>query len=245
LGWSRKLTHWLFGSIAIYGIATIVLGFCFVLTALIGSVQKGDIDAFYSVYPASNTDEGLSMVVHVTETGGIAPIPACRRPLPEFKTKVLKDIHLTNWFGEKMHVILKITEWIIGLVYEVHLPPTVRLFAEQVRDPGFGSRPVDMTIAQGSGPQVFEEVDKTLSERQCDEAVAVLINANQCVGELNAIFWTNGSPRKIYGGHTYDNCITFAGATQTAVAPATQRPFLTRVKLALRLLRPQVVTLSP
>src|SRR5439155_2690252 len=142
----------------------VLLGFCFVVTAFVGSVEKDDIDSFYSVYTTTpNTDGSLGLIVHVSEVGTIVPITECNRPLPEFKTQLAKDVYLTNWFGEQMHFILKGVEWTIGLFYEVHLPPSVKPLAELVRDPTFGTHPVDITIASASTRDLVREVDKTIS----------------------------------------------------------------------------------
>jgi hypothetical protein len=234
----RRLFGWIWASTRVQIVTVLTLGMLFLLTAKLGSVAKDGIDAFYSVYTIkSGPSDHLSAVVHVSTLGEIIPIEACGVIAPQMlhQTIGVDHVHLVNWFGENMRGVLDLIEWIVGLVYDVHLPSSVQGLAEQVQSPNFGQQPIRLLFLDASRSETSEFVNRALNDSACSSEVGALLGRHEAVCEINRLFWSPEAG-KIVGAGVLQKCIVPASATSGAYAPAHHRPFLTKVKMLLGLL---------
>jgi hypothetical protein len=134
-----------------------------------------------------------------------------------------------------MKGVLLVTEKVIGLFYDVHLPTAVQAIAQLVRDPTFGMQHVDMVTNSIDIDKVVSSVDRVMNIKSCSDSVVELLKRGEYVCELGRIYFDRTSKR-IVGAAMLGLCVTPPDATSVIRAPRPSFPFRTRVKLFLGLL---------
>jgi hypothetical protein len=113
----RRASNWVFhypirASTAI----VLLLGAAFVLTAIFGSVDDEDVARFFGAYRKPTIGEEPPILVHIRSKEEFIPIQECHvsRDLYKKQPIYVQNIRIANWFGEKMHTVLALSERIIG-----------------------------------------------------------------------------------------------------------------------------------